>query len=396
MIEVKATPIETFEAPSESKTKEKLTEVYNQIVEILKRYLDLNEDYYNLIAIWIMGTHIHEKFESYPYLYFNAMRGSGKSRTLRLICKLSYNGTPMTSPTEATLFRTKGTLGIDEFERVISKDKNALRELLNSAYKKGMKVFRMKKSNEKYVVEEFEPYRPIIMANIWGMEEVLEDRCITLILEKSGDLKKTRLTEDFETSTSIKNAILSIKRCSLWNVVSPQNAYSKWNTYITYNTFNTNNTDNTLNSSLIKLFKKIDKTAIQGRDLELYLPLFIIANSIGKEQLNQLIKTAVESTEQRKHEQEVESVDVMVMDFVSRQAEGWEYHSVKELVNKFREFSNESADWINARWFGRALKRLNLVIDKKRKGFGIEVMLNVKKAHEKMKMFKTGKTETFK
>ena len=34
---------------------------------------------------------------------------------------------------------------------------------------------------EQQVVEEFEPYRPIIMANIWGMDEVLGERCIQLI-----------------------------------------------------------------------------------------------------------------------------------------------------------------------------------------------------------------------
>ncbi len=124
----------------------------------------------------------------FPYLFFNAMRGSGKSKTLRLVCKLSNDGNVMASPTEATLFRTFGTLGIDEFEGVANKDKGSVRELLNGAYKKGILIQRMKKTKgiagEDYVVENFEVFRPIIMANIWGMEEVLGDRCLTLILEK--------------------------------------------------------------------------------------------------------------------------------------------------------------------------------------------------------------------
>ena len=45
-------------------------------------------------------------------------------------------------------------------------------------------------------------------------------------------------------------------------------------------------------------------------------------------------------------------------------------------------------DWINPRWMGRALKRLALTKEKVRKSKGIEVILDVYKAQEKIKMFK--------
>ena len=140
MVEVKAKQIETIEKLTREETKEKLLECYETIKKILKHYLDMNEDYYSLIAIWILGTYWHNDFSSYPYLYFNAMRGSGKSRALKLITRLSKDGQVMASPTEAVLFRTNGTIGIDEFEGVANKDKNSVRELLNGAYKKGIKM----------------------------------------------------------------------------------------------------------------------------------------------------------------------------------------------------------------------------------------------------------------
>ena len=56
------------------------------------------------------------------------------------VCKLAKDGNVMASPTEAVLFRTNGTLGIDEFEGVANKDKSSIRELLNGAYKKGIKI----------------------------------------------------------------------------------------------------------------------------------------------------------------------------------------------------------------------------------------------------------------
>jgi len=390
--------IETIEKLSREKTKEVLNETYNQIKEILEYYLDLKEEYYSLISLWIIGTYYHDNFESYPYLFFNAMRGSGKSRALRLICSLAKDGNVMASPTEATLFRTKGTLGIDEFERVANKDKSSVRELLNGAYKKGIKIFRMKKkkslSGEEQVVEEFEVYRPVTMANIWGMDEVLGDRCLTLVLEKSNDPVKTRLTEDFETNNFVKKSIKNLNQCSLCSVVSLKNINTMWNNYIsnryktTLTTYSSYNTITTLTTQQQELFDKIHDSDIKGRELELFLPIFFIAEFLGKEGLENIISIAKEISSEKKHEQEIESLDVMVYDFISRQEAGLIFNSVKDLTNRFREFSEESAEWLNSKWFGRSLKRLNLVVDKKRRGHGVEVMLNIPKAIEKLKIFK--------
>ena len=103
------------------KNKEDLATAYKNIVDILKEYLDIKKEYYNIIALWIIGTYFHDKFPSYPYLFFNAMKGSGKSRTINLITCLSKGGEMLNSLTEAVLFRTKGTLAIDECEGVSRK-----------------------------------------------------------------------------------------------------------------------------------------------------------------------------------------------------------------------------------------------------------------------------------
>jgi hypothetical protein len=124
--------------------REKWKEIYLNIIDMLKKYLDLKKEYYPLIAIWIIGTYFHREFYTYPYLFFNAMKGSGKTRLLKLIKVLSKDGDLIASLTEAVLFRTKGTLCIDEFEKITRSGSENLRELLNSAYKKGTKVKRLK------------------------------------------------------------------------------------------------------------------------------------------------------------------------------------------------------------------------------------------------------------
>jgi len=243
-------------------------------------------------------------------------------------------------------------------------------------------------------VEEFEVYRPVLMANIWGMEEVLADRAITLILEKSNHPLKTRLVEDFEENEVIKYILQNILRCSLCSVVSLKNINLMWNNYIsneyktTLTTHTTHTTLTTLTTPNHSLFKDIYKSNIIGRDLELFLPLFFIAEFLGQEMLVEIIRIAKDITGSKKHEQEIESYDIMVYDFISKKESGLNYYSVKKLTDEFRNFAEENEDWLNSKWFGRALGRLNLVVDKRRLGHGVEVMLNVQKAQNKFKMFK--------
>ncbi|KKK51803.1 hypothetical protein LCGC14_3111300, partial [marine sediment metagenome] len=301
------------------------------------------------MAIWIIGTYIHDEFETFPYLFFNAMRGSGKSRMLRLIAELSHNGELLGSMSEAALFRTaKGrTLCIDEFEKVGSQEKQGLRELLNAAYKKGSKIKRMKKMKEGYEVEEFEVYSSIVMANIWGMEEVLSDRCITIIIEKSGRPEITKLIENFSNDSQIKKIKNDINDvvCSLCSIISIRKIEKEWNSYIldkyyttlhTYTTQTTLDIHTTLNQDKISLFNKMDDAGIDGRNLELSFPIFMIANLLNS--FDPILKTLKDIMIEKKLEDITESKDVQVFDFVSRQELLKNYVSMIKLTNQFRDF----------------------------------------------------------
>ena len=376
------------EEEKERELKDAWYEAYLGIIDLLKKYLDLKEEYYSLVAIWIIGTYFHEQFYTYPYLFINAMKGSGKTRLLKLIRVLSKEGEMLNSLTEAVLFRTKGTLCIDEFERISRSGSENLRELLNSAYKKGTKVKRLKKKKtnegEEQVVEEFDVYRPICLANIWGMESVLGDRCIPLILEKSVVSHITKLVEIFELDEIYIRVSKIIKeKCSLCSVVSLENIYIDWNNYIT----NIYTTTGTNNYTKLHLFAKMKDSEIDGRHLELALPLFVIADFLGKEVLEQIINTMLEIIKIKKEDEFIENMDVSVIDFVS-QSPHQDFNSVKTLSNEFKGFVQMNDDWINDRWFGRALKRLNLIKEKKRMSSGIYVVLDITKAQEKIKIFK--------
>ena len=131
--------IEESEKPTKEEQNELfgeygLTRYFSRIKYILKEFMDLSrEEDYSLISLWIIGTYLHKHFSTYAYLYFNAMKGSGKTRQLKLISYLAKNGKLVGSMTEAVLFRTskERTICIDELEPN-SKGKENLALLLNS------------------------------------------------------------------------------------------------------------------------------------------------------------------------------------------------------------------------------------------------------------------------
>lgn len=393
--------------------RQNIRECYDLIMQVLKYYMDLKEEYYNLITLWIIGTYFHKQFNTYPVLFINAMKGSGKTRLENLIKNLSLNGEVILSLTEAVFFRSNNdtTMIIDEFESLASKEKATLRELLNACYKKGNKVKRMRKTKtvegEKQVIEEFEIYRPLVLANINGIEEVLSDRSISIYLEKSSNYEKTLLLEDFEENPIIKDikTKLNPDLCSVCSVVYILgNIQTLWNNYVTsyykrdnytsihilHNTTQ-HNTTTPLELKTERMFNYILSSNINGRHLELFFPIFLIANIIGEHNLKETISFSQEIINEKKTDEMAESKDVLLLQFISRLDRFQEYR-IKELNIQFKDFIQgdyKEVEEINTKWLGIALKRLSLITHKERDHSGIKVMLDIDKAAKKCLLFKT-------
>ena len=169
----------------------------------------------------------------------------------------------------------------------------------------------------------------------------------------------------------------------------------EWNNFIlkkynhtqltTLNTLTTLTTYNTLTT----LFNKIDLSNISGRELELSLPFFIISSNLGL--IDETIEILKNIMDDKKIEYLMESKDIQIFDFVSNQDVLMDFTNITNLNNRFRDFigvSDKEDNWINSRWFGRALKRLALIKEKRRRSGGMEVIIDITKAQEKMKMFK--------
>jgi len=369
-----------------------LRDSYYTLIDILKKFLDMEEKYYPIVALWIIGTYAHDEFETYPYLFMNASKGSGKTRLLRLISVLCKNGRLNGSLTEASLFRgaKSRTFCVDEIEKIGSEDTHALRELLNSAYKKGLNIERWIKrkspEGEVWVPENYDVYTSIAMANIWGMESVLGDRCITLTLEKSSKRNITKLIENYDKDFSIKKikALLEEIKDNLCDLVQEKNMAQYWNDYIL------DIKNPSLDSTIKDFFKKVDETGIEGRNLELLMPLYFVAYLIDEETLTNILKISQEIVKEREEEDYFESNDKTLMLFLSEKIkqEDLEYSgyiSISKINNQFKEWLDDDDERINTRWLGKALKRMKVLKDRKRKNIGVDVLLNLDKINRQIK-----------
>ena len=405
---------------------EQLLDIHKNITSLILDYLDINEKDAKIISLWIIGTYFHDQFMTYPLLFFNAMRGSGKTRMLKLIASLAKGGSGfvINNITDAVLFRhPKNTiLCIDEIENIGSKERSTLRELLNSAYKKGMRVQRMKKvrvqGQEQQVVDTFEPYFPIAMCNIWGVEEVLADRSLVIILEKSNRPEVTKKIEMFADDPIFLDIKRRLNELCVVCVVSlrEKNIYKAWNnfinskysnsitTYIYITTYNNTKQqqdveersddekreDLMLKTEFDEFFNKIDEMDISGRNLELIFPIILISRQLGPEIMEDTLQILKNTIKGKQEEEFTESRDVSMIEFCALHGRS-EYVSLKDITSHFKLFVGDSVgeeNWVNEKWVGRALKRLNLIKAKRREASGRFVVIDTEKAQEKLKIFK--------
>jgi len=334
--------------------------------KIFQKYLDTTELNYTLLTTWTLGTYFHNKFETYPLLLLMARKQSGKTRTLKLISSLAEgsDGSTSTSITETFLFRHQtGSVFFDEMESISSREKTALRETINAVYKKGNKIIRYTEKKvegkKQYVEESFFPFYPLGLANIYGFGDVLTDRSLQIILQRSSK-SQTKLIEDFSTNQEI----LKLKKeLSKLEVRVPKNLFSEWNNFIQ---------KKECDSTLINLFKKIEKTKLSGRPLEIFFPLFIIAKYFGV--LEELINAAGDYMAQQEGEF-VDNIDDLLQNFMDiHQYEG--FIPLTTLLSDFKKSLEEPEEWMNSKWFGRALKRLGLIARKRLINGRVQVELN--------------------
>ncbi len=179
--------------------------VFRELKEQYIFQMDIDEWCATQMALWTMATHMYQIWNSFPYFFLLAERGSGKSTALYLMSILCSMGQFWVSPRPSPLFRTvdilQPSLFLDETEMLNEDDQAEINNLLNSGYQKGAKVPRT--NTEKMVVEFFDAYCPKALASTKPPDPTLESRCLKI------PLKRTKNPEIFvKRAPSHRHALL--------------------------------------------------------------------------------------------------------------------------------------------------------------------------------------------
>jgi len=189
------------------------SELLEKVIEFIKTYLEMPSDtHYFILAFWVFHTYLVEKFNTTPILYFYGVKETGKTRAGEVLSELAFRCERMTSPTEATLFRSasyfKTSLIIDEI-KLWGQDGNPdVARLIKSRYKRGLMVSRVnlnKKGEDQ--IEYFDVFAPLAICTTEGIPDAIESRCITFLMQKNARAEVERPVDE-EQARKLRNKLI--------------------------------------------------------------------------------------------------------------------------------------------------------------------------------------------
>lgn len=188
------------EIPDEDLEPSVLAEI---VEDHVRRFYFFSDDrYYKIITLYIVMTYYYEAFSSIPYLYLNGEKGSGKSTLAAIVDCFSFNSKFAIDITESAMYRSitleGGTFILDELETLTSRAKSQeskFAAILKGGYYKEGRIFRTN-TDQNNKTEAYSVYGPKVLCNIFGLDDVIEDRCIQIKIPKvllTADMKKENL-----------------------------------------------------------------------------------------------------------------------------------------------------------------------------------------------------------
>lgn len=174
-------------------------------------------DYLNVCLIWSLGTYFYKIFEHYPYLDFNATKGSGKSKALSIlecICYNAYMTYHLTGPAWTRMVESQGcTLLIDEQEDLQDPEKEHsenLTAILRAAFKTdAQSIINTQTKGSSWMPKIYDVGVPVSLAHIKPLHEITADRTIPIPMLKSTnpEINDADVNKDDEIWTVVRNSM---------------------------------------------------------------------------------------------------------------------------------------------------------------------------------------------
>jgi hypothetical protein len=373
--------------------------VFDRIKKEYEYYMDFSDDrMYDFCALWVIGSYFHPFFNSYPYVFWNATKSSGKTKVLTLTEMMAFNAINATSITASSLFRliqgNRCTILMDEAEKGPNeRERTDIRSMLLSGYKRAGKVYRAEEGRRKgtkyYKVSQYEIYGPKMMANIAGVEDVLESRCIYFSLQRTMNVEKgnREINEQDLKWWDIRNELYLLLMSSYNNVLDiycnlniPDSlnelsvdsedtvtiTYPKTTLYVTP-LVPSQHTQTTQNTTISKSIYRL----LSNRDMELWKSILCLAKMIDETLYLEMLNFAIEKSKEKKIDELSDIWDLNVLYALLELAETDGYIFTKDILAKCKEL-DESMEKTTTQWIGRTIKKFGFT-DKKREGRGIKI-----------------------
>jgi hypothetical protein len=335
-------------------------ELYIGIKTAFETYIEFeNSTVYDFLTLWTIGTYFYHCFNAYPYLYIGGMKQVGKTKLLTLLSLLCHNAIFSNNISTASAFRLiqsgRCTLLMDETEKLQNPEREIdFRNMLFAGYKRGALVYRTHKDTLK--PEPFEVYSPKALANIRGIEDVLEDRCISVILKrgKNLDIVNREIPLESEVWQKIRDML-----------------------YVFYLSYFHEFTEHTELSHLV------DRHGLKQRELELWKPILTLAQFFDKYfkgLFQKILEFAQNKAKEKEVENRTETLDFLLVQTLLSIVKEDAYYKVKEIKEAMAENFDEPQKWLTSKWIGNALRRLGFTEKRRMKSY--EYFLSLEKVKD--------------
>ena len=363
-------------------------ETLERLIEAYRLYVELpSEAEYVYHALWDVGTYFYHFFNAYPYIYVGGVKRSGKTKLLTVHYCLAFNAFFSNNMSTSSIYRliqnAHGTLLIDETEKLSQPDRALeFRSILLAGYKKGQKVYRCEKTRRETIQPEaYDVYGPKGLANIQGLEDVLEDRCKVTILKRSRDKKiiNKEINIEDESWGELRNR-LYILYLDHWREI--KQIYDRLGELSEHSELM-----NFLETQAASSPKDENLGLISSRMLEIWKPIFALAcffdfkgftlptfTNSPSSLRSLMVQLCVENAKARMTEDMTETGETLLTQVLLKLVGEDGFYKVKTIKENMASLFDEEQKWLTTKWVANALRRLGFT-EKRRVGTGYEYKL---------------------
>jgi hypothetical protein len=198
--------------------------------------------------------------------------------------------------------------------------KTELKNILYSGYKKYGYVYRSgKTSKEQIVPERFEVFSPKVFVTYEGLEEILSDRSINIVMIRTGnkDIADREIDETDLIWSDLRNK-LYIFALKNWKKIR----------------------------EIYRTFEPI--TEIHSRDLELWKPILVLAKFFGDNIFEDIKNLAITKIKEKEMREETETREILLLSTLTEMVKEDGLYANVDIRDKVKELYGEefTTDWI--------------------------------------------------